>query len=177
MREDIGAVGAKLYYPNGQIQHAGVFLAGNHPGIHIYLQRAKEDPGYFNKLNLIQNYSAVTAACLAVRKSLFHEVGGMDEKNLKVTYNDVDFCLKLREKGYRNLWTPFAQLVHYESLSRGSDLSEENLPRFKQEQAFMRSKWKNALVFDPFFSPNLYYHTTITQYAFPPLVRYEWQEF
>ncbi len=176
IRPEIGAVGAKLYYPNGQIQHAGVFLAGNHPGIHIYLKREKEDTGYFNKLNLVQNYSAVTAACLAVRKELYLKVGGLDEKNLKVSYNDVDFCLKLREAGYRNLWTPFAKMIHYESLSRGSDLTEENLPRFQQEQSFMRDKWKDALIYDPYFNPNLYYHTTSTQYAFPPVIPYEWEE-
>jgi GT2 family glycosyltransferase len=176
MRKEIGAVGAKLFYPNGQIQHAGVILSGGHPGIHIYLKKQKDDPGYFNKLNLVQNYSAVTAACLAVRKELYYEVGGLDEKNLRVAYNDVDFCLKLREAGYKNLWTPFAKLIHYESLSRGSDMTEVNLPRFKQEQAFMRAKWKNALVCDPYFSPNLSYDTGVTQYAFPPAIRYEWDE-
>jgi len=176
VRKEVGAVGAKLFYPNGQIQHAGVFLSGGHPGIHIYLKKQKEDPGYFNKLNLVQNYSAVTAACLAVRKELYFEVGGLDEKNLRVAYNDVDFCLKLREAGYKNVWTPFAQLIHYESLSRGSDMTEINLPRFKQEQAFMRAKWEDTLVHDPFFNPNLSYDTGVTQYAFPPALRYAWDE-
>ena len=176
MREEIGAVGAKLFYPNGQIQHAGVFLYEDHPGNHIYLKRNKDDPGYFNKLNLVQNYSAVTAACLAVRKKVYLEAGGCDEKNLKVAYNDVDLCLKIRELGYRNLWTPFAQLIHYESLSRGSDLSAANYKRFKQEHSFMLTKWKNALSNDPFFNPNLAVETHITQFAFPPKLSYEWKK-
>jgi O-antigen biosynthesis protein len=176
MRKEIGAVGAKLYYPNGQIQHAGVFLYEGHPGNHIYLKRDKNDPGYFNKLNLVQNYSAVTGACLAIRKDTYLEAGEFDEKNLKVAYNDVDFCLKVRELGYNNLWTPFAQLYHHESLSRGNDMSEKNWLRFKKEQSYMLSKWKDAMSKDPYFNPNLAIETHTTQYAFPPNVRYEWQK-
>ena len=175
MREDIGAVGAKLYYPNGQIQHAGVFLYEGHPGNHIYLKREKNDPGYFNKLNLIQNYTAVTAACLAIRKELYIETGGCDEVNLKIAYNDVDFCLKVRELGYRNLWTPFTELLHYESLSRGSDLSEANFSRFKSEHTYMLTKWKDIMGNDPFFNRNLAIDTHTTQYSFPPGIKYEWQ--
>ena len=181
MREEIGAVGAKLFYPNGQIQHAGVFLYEGHPGNHIYLKREKTDPGYFNKLNLVQNYSAVTAACLAVRKQLYLEVGGFDENNLKIVYNDVDFCLKIRELGYKNLYTPFAQLVHYESLSRGNDLNEVNFHRFKKEHSYMLTKWKDTVFRDPFFNPNLdpVFNPAIdvrsVQFAFPPNVMYKWQ--
>lgn len=175
MRKDIGVVGAKLYFPNGKIQHAGVFLNRDHPGIHIYYNKEGNDPGYFNKLNLVQNYSAVTAACLCVRKEIFLKAGGFDEVNLKVAYNDVDFCLKVTEKGYRNLWTPFSKLYHYESLSRGSDLEEKKLLRFRYEQNFMRKKWKDILLHDPFFNGNLSCEPGITQYAFPPAVRLEWQ--
>jgi GT2 family glycosyltransferase/SAM-dependent methyltransferase len=175
MRHDIGAVGAKLFYPNGQIQHAGVVLYEGHPGNHIYLRKDKNDPGYFNKLNLVQNYSAVTAACLAVRREIYIKVGGFDEKNLKVAYNDVDFCLKVRKAGYRNLWTPFAQLIHYESLSRGNDLDEMNYARFKGEQMYMLQTWENEIVNDPFFNPNLGYDTRTNQIAFPPRVNYPWK--
>ncbi|WP_207512316.1 glycosyltransferase family 2 protein [Longitalea luteola] len=174
LRKGIGAVGAKLYYPNGLIQHAGVFLYEGHPGNHIYLKREKNDPGYFNKLNLVQNYSAVTGACLAVRKQIYLQAGGFDEKNLKVAYNDVDFCLKVRDLGYTNLWTPFAQLYHYESLSRGNDLNEKNIARFKKEHSFMLTKWKHAMN-DPFFNHNLAIETHVTQLASPPRIRYEWQ--
>jgi GT2 family glycosyltransferase len=176
MREEIGAVGVKLYYPDGQIQHAGVYLYEGHPGNHIYHRKDKDDPGYFNKLNLVQNYSAVTAACFAVRRELFMKVGGFDEKNLKIAYNDVDFCLKIRESGYRNLWTPYARLVHHESLSRGNDLDEINFLRFKGERSYMLTKWKDAISNDPFFNPNLGHDTRTNQLAFPPRVKYEWQD-
>lgn len=176
IREGIGAVGAKLYYPNGLIQHAGVFLYEGHPGNHIYLKRERNDPGYFNKLNLVQNYSAVTAACLAIKKEIYLEAGGFDEENTKVAYNDVDFCLKVRELGYKNLWTPFAQLYHHESLSRGSDMSESNWLRFKKEQGYMLTKWKAVMNNDPFFNPNLAIETHTTQFAFPPTLRYEWHK-
>lgn len=176
LREEIGAVGAKLFYPNGQIQHAGVFLHEGHPGNHIYLKREGNDPGYFNKLNLVQNYSAVTAACLAIRKELYIRVEGLDEKNLKVAYNDVDFCLKVGRLGYKNVWTPFAKLIHYESLSRGNDLNEINLSRFKNEQSYMLRKWKDVILNDPFFNPNLAIETNTTQFSFPPKIEYEWQK-
>jgi GT2 family glycosyltransferase len=176
LREEVGAVGAKLFYPNGQIQHAGVFLHEGHPGNHIYLKRDKNDPGYFNKLNLVQNYVAVTAACLAVRKDVYMEAEGLDEQNLKVAYNDVDFCLKLFTLGYRNVWTPFSQLTHYESLSRGNDLDEVNFPRFKKEHSHVLNKWKDLVLNDPFYNPNLGIDTETTQFAFPPKIRYQWQE-
>ena len=176
LRSEVGAVGAKLYYPNGHIQHAGVFLFEDSPGVHIYLNREKNDPGYFNKLNLVQNYTAVTAACLAVKKSVFIKAGGLDEENLKVAYNDVDFCLKLVTMGYKNVWTPFAQLKHYESLSRGSDMDEVNLPRFKKEQSHMLQKWDSLMKNDPFFNHNLGIDTRTMQLAFPPKKLYEWQE-
>ena len=174
VREEIGAVGAKLYYPNGQIQHAGIFFYGD-PGNHIYLKKEKHEAGYFNKLNLVQNYCAVTAACLAIRKELFIKVGGFDEKNLKVAYNDVDFCLKLMELGYSNLFTPFAQLIHHESLTRGSDLNETNLQRWKEEYSFVLTKWKGIMMNDPFFNSNLNVNTLTTQFAFPPKIKYNWQ--
>ena len=174
LRKEVGAVGAKLYYPNGQIQHAGVFLYDGHPGNHIYLKRRREDLGYFNKLNLVQHYSAVTGACLAVRKKVYLEAGGFDEDNLKVAYNDVDFCLRLRELGYINVWTPFAELFHHESISRGNDLDEINHHRFKKEQGYMLKKWKKIVARDPYFNPNLYIETHNNQFAFPPRVRYEW---
>ena len=177
LRNEVGAVGAKLYYPNGQVQHAGVFLFEGSPGVHIFLNRDKNDSGYFNKLNLVQNYLAVTAACLAVRKEIYIKVGGLDEQNLRVAYNDVDFCLKLVKLGYKNVWTPFAQLKHYESLSRGSDLDEKNLPRFKQEQSYMFKTWGSLIANDPFYNHNLGIDTRRTmQFAFPPKIQYEWQK-
>jgi GT2 family glycosyltransferase len=176
MRKEIGAVGAKLLYPNGSIQHAGVILYENHPGIHIYQKRKENDPGYFNKLNLVQNYSAVTAACLAVKKELFELVGGLDEQNLSIAYNDVDFCLKLREKGFYNLWTPFSMLYHHESLSRGDDFDERNIERFKKEHAYILRKWKKFISNDSYFNPNLSPETQVTALAYPPKVLFSWRK-
>ena len=175
IRKEVGAVGAKLFYPNGLIQHAGVILHEGHPGNHIYSRRDPNDSGYFGKLHLIQNYLAVTAACLAIRKELYLKVGGLDDQNLKVAYNDVDFCLKLFKLGFKNLWTPFAHLIHYESLSRGTYLDEIITPRFQKEHAFILSKWEQLINNDPFFNHNLGIDTTTTQFAFPPKIKYDWQ--
>jgi len=176
LRKDVGAVGAKLLYPNDLIQHAGIFLYEGHPGIHIYQKHNSKRPGYFNKLNLIQQYTAVTAACLAVRKKVFESVGGFDEENLSIAYNDVDFCLKLREKGLYNVWTPFSQLYHHEFLSRGDDFNETNIERFKKERRFMLNKWKKFIDNDPYFNPNLSPEPGPVTYANPPKALYSWRE-
>jgi GT2 family glycosyltransferase len=155
LREDIGCVGAKLYYSNDTLQHAGIIMSLRGVAGHSHKYFPKEHPGYFRRLELTQNLSGVTAACLIVRKSVFKQVGGLDEINLKVAFNDVDFCLKVREAGYRNLWTPYAELYHHESISRGSEDSPEKQARFRGEIEFMQSKWGDALKRDPFYSPNL----------------------
>ncbi|MFY7838716.1 MAG: glycosyltransferase family 2 protein [Lacibacter sp.] len=173
-RKECGAVGAKLYYPDNSIQHAGVFIYEGHPGVHVFARKKKDDPGYFNRLNLTQNYLAVTAACLAVRKELYIKAGGMDEKNLKVAYNDVDLCLKIHEMGYINVWTPFAELYHYESITRGSDFDEKNIERFKKEHSYMLKKWHHYATHDPYFNANLLPDTLTVKYAFPPKKSYPW---
>ena len=175
MRKNVGAVGAKLLYPDGSIQHAGVFFFKNHPGIHIYQHRKENDPGYFNKLNLIQNYSAVTAACLAVKKELYDWIGGLDEQHLSVAYNDVDFCLRLREKGFYNVWTPFSLLYHHESLSRGDDFDEKNVERFNKEHRYMLNRWKKYIDRDPCFNPNLSPETLVTAFSYPPNIQFSWR--
>ncbi|EOK5555127.1 glycosyltransferase family 2 protein [Escherichia coli] len=155
MRPEIGCVGAKLYYSNDTIQHGGVILGIGGVAGHSHKQYPRHHPGYFNRLLLTQNLSAVTAACLLIRKNIYEEVAGLDEENLHVAFNDVDFCLKVREAGYRNLWTPYAELYHYESISRGAEDSPEKLARFAREVNFMKSKWGKHLELDPFYSPNL----------------------
>ncbi|WP_113286997.1 glycosyltransferase family 2 protein [Escherichia coli] len=155
MRPEIGCVGAKLYYSNDTLQHGGVILGIGGVAGHSHKHYPRHHPGYFSRLLLTQTLSAVTAACLLIRKDIYEEVAGLDEENLHVAFNDVDFCLKVREAGYRNLWTPYAELYHYESISRGAEDSPEKLARFAREVDFMKSKWGKHLELDPFYSPNL----------------------
>jgi len=154
-REDIGCVGAMLYFDNDTIQHAGVIsgLGGVAGHSHKYFPR--DHPGYFYRLKLVQNLSAVTAACLLVRKSVFDEVNGLNEEDLKVAFNDVDFCLKVQAAGYRNLWTPYAELYHYESISRGAEDNPEKVARFNKEVDYMKDTWDTDKKSDPCYSPNL----------------------
>ena len=155
-REDVGAVGAKLYYPDKTIQHAGVVLAlGAHRTAgHSHYKQPKANLGYMGRLCYTQNVSAVTGACLMVKKALFDEVGGLDE-GFAISLNDVDFCLKLREKGYLNVFTPFAECFHYESISRGLDDQGEKAERYNRESEQFRAKWKDVLeAGDPYYNKN-----------------------
>lgn len=154
-RPDIGCVGAKLYYADGTIQHGGVILSIKGLAGHAHQHLPHDHPGYFARLHSVQNLSAVTAACLLVRKSVYEQVGGLDEDDLKVAFNDVDFCLKVREAGYRNLWTPYAELYHHESLSRGNEDTPEKQARFRHEVETMKSRWGEKLQRDPYYNPNL----------------------
>lgn len=155
-REDVGAVGAKLYYGDKTIQHAGVVLGlGAHRTAgHSHYKQHRDNLGYMGRLCYAQNVSAVTGACLLVKKTLFEEVGGLDE-SFAVSLNDVDFCLKLREKGYLNVFTPFAELYHFESISRGLDDNGEKAQRYNKESEQFRTKWKDVLAAgDPYYNIN-----------------------
>lgn len=154
-RSEIGCVGAKLYYPNGMLQHGGVILGLGDVAGHAHRFFPRESDGYNGRLKLVQNLSAVTAACLLVRKSVFNNVGGLNEQHLSVAYNDVDFCIKVREAGYRNLWSPFAELYHHESISRGADDTPTKRARWLSEVAYMRRTWGSLLDNDPAYNPNL----------------------
>ena len=155
-REEIGCVGAKLYYPNDTIQHAGVIIGlGGYAG-HSHKMYPRDNPGYFNRLNAVQNVSAVTAACLMIKKSLYQQVGGMDAVKFKVAYNDVDFCLRVMEAGYRNLFTPYAQMYHHESISRGYETTPEKIARFQTEKDALFERHRDILTYgDPYYNPNL----------------------
>jgi len=155
LRSEIGCVGAMLYYPDESIQHAGVILGLGGVAGHSHKYFPRRHPGYFHRLNLVQNLSAVTAACLLVRKQVFDEVGGLNEADLPVAFNDVDFCLRVREAGYRNLWTPYAELYHHESISRGVDDNPAKQARARREVEYMRQRWAKALDNDPAYNPNL----------------------
>lgn len=155
-RDDVGCVGAKLLYPDMKIQHAGVIVGmGTHRVAgHCHHRRNYDDVGYMGRLSYAQNISAVTGACLMISKEKFVTVNGLDEQ-FRVSLNDVDLCLKIREKGYLNIFTPFAVLIHYESLSRGDDVSGENAKRYLGEVRLFQDKWKDILKKgDPYFNPN-----------------------
>ncbi len=154
LRPDVGAVGAMLYYPDDTIQHAGVLVGLCGVAGHVGSRHPRGSEGYFGRLLLVQELSAVTAACLLVRRSVYEEVGGLDER-LRVAFNDVDLCLRIREKGYRNVWTPFAELYHHESASRGLEDNPVKQARFMSEVAFMQERWSQALRHDPAYNPNL----------------------
>ncbi len=153
--EDVGAAGAKLYYPDGTIQHAGVILGLCGVASHLYVGAPGDKDGYAARLVSAQDLSAVTAACMMTKKSAWEAVGGMEEK-LAVAYNDIDYCLKLRENGYRVVFTPYAELTHYESKTRGLEDTDEKRRRLQQEADIFRGKWQRVLdAGDPFYNPNL----------------------
>lgn len=155
MRPGVGAVGAKLLYSNGRVQHAGVFLGIGWVAGHGHKMLAADAPGYHHRAVLVQNVSAVTAACLVVRKSSYLQVGGLNESRLAVAFNDIDFCLKLGAAGYRNVYTPHARLYHHESVSRGEDDTPEKQARLRREYEYMKQAWGALLCADPAYNPNL----------------------
>lgn len=150
---DVGAVGAKLYFPDGTIQHAGVALGIGGVAGHVHWGAPRNDDGYLGRLKAVQAVGAVTGACLAVSREKYRAVGGMDEAHLRVALNDIDLCLKLTEQGWRSLWTPYAELVHHESKSRGRDTTTEKRALFALEHATMRQRWQHRLGTDPYYHP------------------------
>ncbi len=155
IRREIGCVGAKLLYKNNMVQHAGVILGIGGVAGHAHKYFDAESAGYFSRLHLTQNMSAVTAACLTVEKRIYQEAGGLNETHLKVAFNDVDFCLRVGMQGLRNVWTPYALLYHHESISRGHDNTREKQTRFKKEALYMQQQWGKVLESDPAYNRNL----------------------
>lgn len=151
---DIGCVGARLWYPDGRLQHGGVVLGIGGVAGHAHKYFDKQDQGYFCRAALHQSFSAVTAACLLVRRSVWKQVNGLDE-SFAVAFNDVDFCLRVREFGYRNVWTPYAETIHHESVSRGNEDTPEKIARFEGERQRMQLRWGSVLGQDPAYNPNL----------------------
>ena len=169
LQPGVGAVGARLWYPDMTLQHGGVVL-GLGMASHAHKGLPRGLTGYAGRAALAQSFSAVTAACLVVRKALYQQVGGLDEVNLTVAFNDVDFCLRLREAGYRNIWTPYAELLHHESATRGDDVAPEKRKRFEQEIAYMQSRWADLIANDPAYNPNLTIGSEDFSFAWPPRV-------
>jgi GT2 family glycosyltransferase len=172
LRPGVGAVGAKLLYSDGTVQHGGVLLGGGSPtkpvAGHLFHSLHRSEPGYFGRALVAQSASAVTAACMVMRRGVFQEVGGFDEENLPVAFSDVDLCLRLGEAGYRIVWTPHAQLIHHGSTTRGHDLSPQHRQRFAAEVRHMRRRWGDRLDHDPHYNPNLDPVTCDFSLAFPP---------
>ncbi len=155
LRPEVGCVGAKLLYKNNMVQHAGVILGIGGVAGHAHKYFDSESAGYFSRLHLTQNLSAVTAACLAVKKKTYQQLGGLNESHLKVAFNDVDFCLRAGALGLRNVWSPYALLYHHESVSRGHENTQEKQARFNGEADYMMQQWGDLLGSDPAYNRNL----------------------
>jgi GT2 family glycosyltransferase len=168
LQKNVGAVGARLFFPNSTVQHAGVVMGLGGVAGHAHYRCPDKATGYFGRLALTSTFSAVSAACLVVRRDLYLKVGGLDEINLTVAFNDVDFCLKLNDMGFRSIYAADAVLLHYESLTRGADSDSKNRIRFTREASFMRRKWGHVIKNDPCYSPNLSLDSANFSLAWPP---------
>lgn len=166
----VGAVGARLWYPNDTLQHGGVILGIGGVAGHSHKGFHRGHPGYLGRASLIHTCSAVTGACVLFRRELYLSLGGLNEQDLGVALNDVDICLRLGEAGYRTVWTPYAELYHHESLSRGYEDTPEKQERFERERAYMKSRWGELLVNDPAYNPNLTLDHEDFSLAWPPRV-------
>lgn len=152
-RDDIGIVGAKLYYPDNTVQHAGVILGIGGVAGHSHVNFERNDDGFAGRLKIVQNLSAVTAACLMIRRNVYEEVNGLNE-NLAVAFNDIDFCLKVRKQGYLIVFSPYVEMYHYESKSRGKDDTKEKSARFESEIKTFHNTW-GLWIRDPYYNDNL----------------------
>lgn len=154
-REDVGAVGARLYYEDKSIQHAGIGIAICDLAANLLTNTPKNCHAYFGRECTTRNVSAVTGACLFSRRSIYEEVGYMDEENFAVAFNDVDFCLKIREKGYLIVYNPYVEFIHFESKTRGYEDTPEKKARFEKESNNFRTKWRKVLdAGDPYSNIN-----------------------
>ena len=168
VRSEVGAVGARLWYPDGTLQHGGVILGLGGVAGHAFPRLRRGRGGYFSRALLEQNCSAVTGACLAVRKQLFETIGPFDGTHLPISFNDVDFGLRLRAAGLRNVWTPSANLIHAESASRGHQPTRQEQAQFVREASYMQQKWGLELLHDPYYNPNLSLNLPGFDLAVPP---------
>jgi GT2 family glycosyltransferase len=169
MRPTVGAVGARLWYPDGRLQHAGVVLGLGGVAGHAFQRFLPQPVAPMNRtFVLAQNCSAVTAACMVLRKRIFDDLGGFDE-TLPNNFNDVDFCLRVRVRGWQIIWTPYADLIHYESASRGRDSGLAERTLWSSEAADMQKRWGEQLRRDPFYSPNFSQALAFTL-AWPPRI-------
>ena len=170
LRDGVGTVGCMLLYPDGTVQHAGVTVGIGGVAGHVERGLPATDPGYFGRLSIAHEVDCCTGACLLVRRAVYRDLGGLDERNLAVAFNDVDFGLRVLEAGLTNVWTPTAVLLHFESKSRGYETTLEKQERFKRETARMQWRWRDALLTEHHHNPNLSLDTTDIELATPPRV-------
>lgn len=170
LQPGVGAVGARLWYPDDRLQHGGVVVGVGGVAGHSHKYLPKGDYGYFCRAALTQEFTAVTAACLIIKKSIFEQVNGLDEEHLRIAFNDVDFCLRVHEAGYINVWTPFAELYHHESATRGHEDTPEKKERFAKEVNYMKSRWP-SIQENYTYNPNLTLDHEDFGLAWPPRVK------
>lgn len=174
IQERVSVVGAKLYYPDGRVQHAGDVVGVGEIVNHVHALIEQDHSGYCRRAVLAQELSAVTGACLMTWRSLYLQLSGLNARHLPVAFNDVDYCLRVREADYRVIWTSYAELYHHEALSRGRDLTPEKKVRARREAAYMRSRWTHVLQHDPFYNPNFSYNCPDFSLSHAPIVPTPW---
>ena len=178
IQSGVGAVGTRLLFLDNRIQHAGVIVGAGGGGVadHAHKSLPRDNYGYFARAILAQELSAVTAACMLVRRSIYLETGGFEEEHLKVAFNDVDFCLRLARRGYRIVYTPYAEFYHHESASRGLEDNVNKHRRFSAEVDYIKQKWGESLSFDPYYNPNLSLGRELFTLSFPPRLSKPWKK-
>ena len=177
IRNNVGPVGTKLLYPDDYIQHAGMIMGVAGIAGHAFKFLHRQNPGHIGRAGIIQNYSAVTAACMAIRKSVFRELGGFDGENFGTAYNDADLCLRAWQKGYRTVYTPYAMLYHHESASRGLENNTEKKERWQKEADAFKKQWAETIGNDPFYNPAFSLNTEDFGLAKPPRYKRPWDQF
>ena len=173
VQSGVGAVGARLWYPNATIQHAGVIIGIKTGTGHAHRHLRQGNQGYFGRGCLQQNFSAVTGACLLISRKNYLDIEGLNETEFMVGFNDIDLCLKLQEKGLRNIWAPNAEMFHHESVSRGRDNTPQKKERAKKELSNMQKRWANIIRHDPAYNPNLTIESEDFSLAWPPRITQE----
>lgn len=176
LQPKVGVVGAKLYFRDGLVQHAGDIVGAGGCANHLHAFIGRDDPGYCNRAMVAQELSAVTAACMVTWRELYERLGGLDERHLPVAFNDVDYCLRVRQAGYRVVWTPHAELYHHESVSRGKIRSLRRQIRAGMEARYMRCTWRKEMKNDPFYNPNFSYFRPDFVLGPAPRVKRPWME-
>jgi GT2 family glycosyltransferase len=174
-RPEVGIVGARLWFADGRLQHAGIVLNPQRIGSYAYFRKTRSDPGYFSQLQLVRDVAAVTGACMGVRAEVLARLGGLNERELGIAFNDIDFCLRAWEAQLRVVWTPHAELIHHESSSRGLEDTVQKQSRFHNELAYMQERWGPILRDDPFYNPNLDLTDELYALAFPPRITPPWR--